>query len=53
MRLDRYRTSLKAYQEYEVGNAGWYVNLEMSMLGNFWNTLIFGRLVQFAKHQHK
>lgn len=35
-----------------MGNADWYVNLETSMPGNFWNTLIFGRLVQFAKHQH-
>lgn len=42
---DKNRTILKAYQEYEVGNAGWYANWEMSMPGNFQNTLIFGRLV--------
>lgn len=49
---EKNRTILKLDQGYEVGNAGWYVNLEMSTLGNFWNTLIFGRLVQFAKHWH-
>lgn len=42
---EKNRTIEKAYQEHEVGDEGWYVNLEMSMPGNFWNSLIFVRPV--------